>query len=229
MKQKIEIMKRTTLTDAEIEGFMDFEALVAKAQTKPGLSNWPLYTGMVLLAGIIGFGIWFKNQGDTETITTSDNLLKQNIPEQQPQSMLPDNKIDSVAATIEPKAETSIIKKPVPIKKSVEPETKIKAGYQQAEPVGGYEKLYQSLNEAIHYPEAAVRDSVQGVVVVDFVVNKSGKPEQIRIQQSLREDCDKEAIRVIENMEPWLPALLNGKPVPARVSVPLTFQLIQTY
>ena len=63
-------------------------------------------------------------------------------------------------------------------------------------------------------------------MVIDFVINVSGKPEQIQVQQSLEKACDTEAIRVIENMQPWLPASLNGKPVPARVSVPLTFQLL---
>lgn len=228
MKKKIEIMKRATLTDAEIEGFMDFDALVAKAQTKSGFGRWPLYTGIVLITGIIGFGIWLTNQNTQETISDSQSNLQEVIPDAQPEALLPANKIDSIAIVAEPIAEATEMRKPETKKKVIESETKTSVGYQQATPTGGYEKLYQYFTEAIRYPQTAVNDSIQGVVVVDFVVNKSGKVEHIQIQQSLRADCDKEAIRVIENMEAWLPALLNGKPVPARVSVPLTFQLIQT-
>lgn len=229
MKKKIELMKRATLTDAEIEGFMDFDALVAKAQTKSGLGKWALYTGTVLITGILGFGIWLTNQNAHETVSDSQPNLQEVTPDPQPKYVLHNSKADSIATAVEPLAQTSTIKKPESKKKAIESETKALVGYQQATPTGGYEKLYQYFNEAIHYPETAVRDSIQGVVVVDFVVNKSGKVEQIQIQQSLRDDCDKEAIRVIDNMEIWLPALLNGKPVPARVSVPLTFQLIQTH
>jgi TonB family protein len=225
MKRKIEIMKRPTLTDAEIEGFMDFDALVVKAQTKPGLGKWPLYTSLLLIVGIVGLGVWLQNKPDS---VPNLEHSQQVVPSPQPEAILSNIKVDSVEAVIEPTTERIVINKPETKKDITESKTKTRSGYRQAAPVGGYEKLYEYFNSAIHYPETAISDSIQGVVVVDFVINISGNPEQIQIQQSLCAACDKEAIRVIENMESWLPARLNDKPVPARVSVPLTFQLIQS-
>jgi protein TonB len=97
--------------------------------------------------------------------------------------------------------------------------------YVQAEPVDGYQQLYEYFNRHLTYPPAAIKDSVEGVQTVSFQINVEGKPEMIQVKQSLGVPFEIEAARLIENMPAWKPATLNGKPVASQVSLPLTFQL----
>lgn len=97
--------------------------------------------------------------------------------------------------------------------------------YIQAEPVDGYQALYEYFERELIYPQEAVKDSVQGVLTVTFLINKSGKPEQINTNGFLGKPFELEAIRLVENMPLWRPATLNGQAVISKLSLPLTFQL----
>ena len=68
-------------------------------------------------------------------------------------------------------------------------------------------------------PEAA-----RGVVIARFRVSENGDISEITIKKSLVNYADKEAIRVIRKMPPWLPAQKNGKPVAAYVDLPVFFE-----
>jgi TonB family protein len=215
---------KQTLTDDEIEVYQNFDSIIK--QTRAHSGQWVYYTGGAFVVAVLIVSIWWKNQpvAVSETVKLDEQVIP-NIPEVSKPDLI--TLVDSVQAVV---AE----KQPLPKKKIAKPDAKTfseekpkPVGYKQAEPAGGYEKLYDYFNQELQYPESALRDSIQGVVVIDFVINVSGKPEQIQIQQSLDSACDIEAKRVIENMQPWLPASFNGKPVPARMSVPVTFQLLK--
>lgn len=108
------------------------------------------------------------------------------------------------------------------------PETATSASediYVQAEPLKGYTALYAYFNEHLSYPPEAVKDSIEGIETVSFIINERGRPTQITITHSLGALFDQEALRVIGNMPDWSPATLNGRPVASQLSVPLTFQL----
>ena len=70
-----------------------------------------------------------------------------------------------------------------------------------------------------------MKDSIQGIMKISFVINEEGKPVSIRTEESLGKPFDGEAVKLIESMPPWKPALLNGKPVKSRISLPLTFEI----
>lgn len=97
--------------------------------------------------------------------------------------------------------------------------------YAEAEPVDGFPALYEYFNKELVYPQEAMSDSIQGVVTCSFVIGITGAPENIRIQNSLGEAFDNEVRRLIEGMPAWKPATVNGKPVPSRLSIPVTFRL----
>ena len=97
--------------------------------------------------------------------------------------------------------------------------------YVQAEPVEGMAFLYGYFDNELRYPETALVDSIEGTTVIFFSVDIQGDVSDIEIEQSLGEDFDQEAIRLIKNMPEWRPASVNGKPVKSRVSVPLQFHI----
>lgn len=68
--------------------------------------------------------------------------------------------------------------------------------------------------------------TIVGKVHIQFNVNEDGKISDIQILKGMSEicePCDKEAIRLIENLPDWIPAKLNGRPVRSRVAVAIPF------
>jgi outer membrane biosynthesis protein TonB len=70
-------------------------------------------------------------------------------------------------------------------------------------PVIGWNEYQNYINNNIRKTIENSSLTIKGAVVLGFKVNKKGKPQGIRIIQSLSEACDKEAIRLIETGPEW--------------------------
>ncbi len=120
------------------------------------------------------------------------------------------------------KAELNKINSPTPIDEDAQMET----AFVQAYPSVGFDSLYSYLNHYLEYPiniEAA--DSIHGTLNVLFTIDQNGRATNITVENSLGISFSIEAIRLIESMPLWEPAIINGKPVEAKMSLPLTFEL----
>jgi hypothetical protein len=64
-----------------------------------------------------------------------------------------------------------------------------------------------------------------GRVIVRFVVEKDGSLTHLSLQEELPkcQPCNEEAIRTVNAMPKWTPAMKNGVPVRSIVRVPLMF------
>ncbi len=90
---------------------------------------------------------------------------------------------------------------------------------------GGFAEMNKFLADNIKYPEQAVKDSVQGKVMLSFVVETDGSISDVKILRGLSEECDAEAVRVIKSMPKWEPAKNKGKKVRQEFVLPVTFNL----
>lgn len=90
---------------------------------------------------------------------------------------------------------------------------------------GGVGDLVRYLLKEIKYPEVAKNRRIQGRVSVGFVVNKDGTISYPRIIQSVNEELNPEAIRVISTMPQWQPAMTDGELVSVKFSFPVFFIL----
>lgn len=90
---------------------------------------------------------------------------------------------------------------------------------------GGQAALMQWLNENIKYPVIAAENGIQGRVVVQFVVSKTGSISDVRVVRGVDPSLDKEAVRVVSNMPNWTPGRQNGTTVNVRFTLPVTFRL----
>ena len=90
---------------------------------------------------------------------------------------------------------------------------------------GGDAALIGFLNAYVKYPLKAAQDSVEGKVIVQFTVKKTGKIENIKVLRSVRKDLDDEAVRVIKMMPDFIPAKQNGKTVDMLYTAPVNFKL----
>lgn len=90
---------------------------------------------------------------------------------------------------------------------------------------GGQEAMSAFIQEEISYPELAFRQRVEGVVLVNFRISKEGKIMNPYIAQSIHPELDKEALRLIQEMPKWSPALQNGEPREVAYQLPIRFEL----
>ena len=90
---------------------------------------------------------------------------------------------------------------------------------------GGYVAMIKFLQENVVYPPEAVKDSVQGKVIVQFLIDPGGYVGVVKVVRSVREDLDAEAVRVVKMMPRFSPAREFGKAVSSRYILPVTFKL----
>ncbi len=74
------------------------------------------------------------------------------------------------------------------------------------------------------YTRDAIRDKVEGAVVLRVIINEQGKVEVLKVLRSVPE-LDEEAIRVVESRWRFQPATKNGRPVPTLSDLVVRFRL----
>lgn len=97
----------------------------------------------------------------------------------------------------------------------------------KAEFPGGRVALMNYLRDNLQYPQEVLADSVQGVVMVKFVVTNDGVVKDIKVMRGVHKSLDKEAVRVVRKMPKWTPAQLRGKDVSSWFTLPIHFRLPQ--
>jgi outer membrane biosynthesis protein TonB len=244
MKQKITIMKqRLDLSDEEINSYMDFGSLRRKQmafetrkRNRYTILKWSVPTLL-----IISSAIWFFSTDDDSGKVSNTELAVEAEPNPLAQSVQPltlgndsaklENEIEEDNASnnnVVRKQLAKPLQEEIPIReetvKSIE-NTQVESIYVQAEPINGYASLYTYLNANLQYPTESLKDSIQGIQTVSFIINIEGKPEKIQFGESLGIPFENEAKRLIENMPAWKPATFNGKPVSSKLALPLTFQI----
>ncbi len=113
---------------------------------------------------------------------------------------------------------------------------------------GGMEAMMTFLRDNLNYPSLAKEMGVQGRVLVQFVIEKTGKVSQARCIRgvpapSAKENAteaekeriektgeaalqlNREALRVVEAMPDWKPGKQRGQNVNVRYTLPVTFKL----
>lgn len=90
---------------------------------------------------------------------------------------------------------------------------------------GGETKLNEYVSTNLKYPEEARKKRIQGKVFVAFVVNSDGSISETQIVRGIEPSCDKEALRLINNMPRWIPGQSDRKKVRTRYTLPIVFRI----
>lgn len=85
---------------------------------------------------------------------------------------------------------------------------------------------FRYLAQHIRYPEEAVKNGIEGIVYVQFVVDKDGKIVEPKVVQGVCPELDAEALRVVSGMPAWKPGMQRGKPVAVSFVLPVVFHLV---
>lgn len=90
---------------------------------------------------------------------------------------------------------------------------------------GGMKAFVNYLKRKLVYPPQAKKENLEGVVAVQFVVEKDGQITSPTVVRSLRADMDSAALTAIRNMPNWIPAREHGMRVRCKYSVPVQFKI----
>ncbi len=90
---------------------------------------------------------------------------------------------------------------------------------------GGQNKLNEYIRNNLRYPRQAKEAGIEGVVYVNFVVNKDGSITNVEVKSGVTKSLNEEAKRVIRNMPDWKPGQQRGKKVRAYFQLPIRFSL----
>ena len=90
---------------------------------------------------------------------------------------------------------------------------------------GGEVALLKYVAEHIRYPAMAQENNIQGRVVVQFVVTKTGSIGQVKVVRSKDPDLDREAVRVVKSLPKFTPGKMNGHAVNVWYTLPINFKL----
>ena len=77
----------------------------------------------------------------------------------------------------------------------------------------------------VKYPAEAVRDGVQGRVMVDFVIDKDGKVTDVKVSRGVSPELDAEAVKVVSASPKWKPGRVKGEKVRTSMTVSVEFRL----
>ncbi len=90
---------------------------------------------------------------------------------------------------------------------------------------GGEEGLLKFVTENTKYPEVAKEKKIQGKVFVQFVINKDGNVEDVKLAKGVDPLLDEAAMNIVKSMPQWKPGKQRGQYVKVSFTIPINFQL----
>jgi protein TonB len=81
--------------------------------------------------------------------------------------------------------------------------------------------VYQYLK----YPQSAIRNGIQGTVMIQFIIEKDGKVTDVKVVKGVDEELDAEALKVVSASPKWNPGKVSGSKVRASLTLPVEFRL----
>lgn len=89
---------------------------------------------------------------------------------------------------------------------------------------GGETALMKHISDNINYDYDG-ESNIQGRVVVQFVVSKTGRIGQINIIRSLDPNYDKMVVNIVKSLPQFIPGKINGQPVNVWYTLPISFKV----
>ena len=89
----------------------------------------------------------------------------------------------------------------------------------------GDKQLLQKIYKNIKYPAFAREMGIQGTSIVQFVIKKDGKIEDIRCLRCICKEIREESLRVVRLLDKWETGYQNGEPVRVQFNLPIKYRL----
>lgn len=91
---------------------------------------------------------------------------------------------------------------------------------------GGKKQLLETLSSNLKYPDEAIKNNIQGKVIVKFVIEKDGTISNFKILKDIGYGCGEEIIRILnETQTKWNSAKINNKNVRSYYTLRVKFKI----
>jgi len=97
------------------------------------------------------------------------------------------------------------------------------------QPVKGLDDFQKRWSREGKYPEKALKEQVQGVVYIEFIVNRDGTITDAAVKSGVGSGCDEAALKSFKEVskEPWKPGLRKGESVKVKMVLPYFFRIVK--
>ena len=85
-------------------------------------------------------------------------------------------------------------------------------------------KIIKFVQKNLTYPDSAKMMEIEGVAVVRFLIDNKGQVQNTKLLYDLGYGCGEEAIRIIQKMPRWEPAVKNEQSVSVELEIPVRFE-----
>lgn len=87
------------------------------------------------------------------------------------------------------------------------------------------EAMLKEIYSNFKYPPIHQHSTIEGMIILRFVIKKNGTIDDIEVVKGLQEDFNQEAIRVIKLLKKWIPGKQRGRPVDVQYNFPIRIRL----
>lgn len=129
--------------------------------------------------------------------------------------------------SVESSEETVVAPPKIQVKESVKEEQPFVFVEDMPTFPGGNQAMYDYLQNHIQYPNREKQLSIQGKVVVSFIVEKDGSITHVKVVRSVSPGLDAEAVKVVQGMPNWNPGKQRKVAVRVKINLPIDFKLQQ--
>lgn len=102
---------------------------------------------------------------------------------------------------------------------------KIKTKDGEASFKGGQKKLNAYYKKKLIYPQEALDKKIEGKVYVSFEIDKDGNVTNVVLSKKAHPLLDQQALKIIQEMPRWKPAIKDGQFVKSKMMLPINFKL----
>jgi protein TonB len=98
------------------------------------------------------------------------------------------------------------------------------------EPVDGLDVFQKRWSRNVKYPETALKEKIQGMVYIEFIVDKDGTVHDAAVRSGIGSGCDEVALKGFTEVSKnaWKPGIKSGEPVKVKMVLPFFFRIIET-
>ena len=91
---------------------------------------------------------------------------------------------------------------------------------------GGTEALLSFIKGNLRYPQKAIDEQTEGRVIVQFVIDKTGKVSSPEVIRGVTSELDQAALDIVSALPDWKPGEQDGQKVNVKYTLPVVFKLI---
>lgn len=86
-------------------------------------------------------------------------------------------------------------------------------------------KLIHHIHKHLRYPSAARESTIEGTVVLTFVIDSDGNMKDINIAREIGGGCGQAAVAALKGLPTWIAGQQNQKAVNVKYTIPIKFKL----